>query len=705
MRMKWMAECMAAGSMAMGGMAWAEEAPVAVLPEVVVTAMRTETALADVPYMGYVVGSAAQQETAPRTTPDALAGLPSVMVQKTSYGQGSPYMRGFTGFRTLMLVDGIRLNNSVFRDGPNQYWNTVDPWAVDRYEVVMGPASVLYGSDAVGGAVNAIGTAPPEWSGQAAWERRLGYRGATADESHQVRAAVRGRATERMGFAGGVTWKEFGDLRGGRDVGRQRHTGYDEWDFDLRGDYGLAEGAVLTLAHQQVDQNDAWRTHRTPYGIDWQGLERGDDRVHAYDQDRALTYLRLAVTDRPGWITAGSLTLSRHAQEEDRYRLRADGRRDETGFEVTTWGASLVLESETKAGRWVYGADYSRDVVESYSRKYKADGSLDKVEAQGPVADDATYDLLGVFVQNTVPLWNGALELTPGARATWAALDADKVLDPVRGEVTAVEDDWSSVAGSLRALAPLGAERRTAVFAGVSQGFRAPNLSDMTRLDTARSGEIETPVEELDPERFVSVEAGVRLSGERLSGELAAYHTWIEDLIVRTPTGETVDGSREVTKRNSGRGYVQGVELALRYQLSEDWQLRGQGSWMTGKVDDYPTSDAVKERDYLSRLMPFTVQAAVRWQPEGKPYWLEAAVDAAEKASRLSDSDERDTQRIPEGGTPGYGVLTLRGGVALFDGLNLTLALENVTDEDYRIHGSGVNEPGRNLVVQAEWVF
>nr|HPJ56653.1 TonB-dependent receptor [Kiritimatiellia bacterium] len=283
--------------------------------------------------------------------------------------------------------------------------------------------------------------------------------------------------------------------------------------------------------------------------------------------------------------------------------------------------------------------------------------------------------------------------------------DADKVLDPVSGEVTAVEDDWGSVEGSLRALAPLGAERRAAVFAGVSQGFRAPNLSDMTRLDTARSGEIETPVEDLDPERFVSVEAGVRLSGERLSGELAAYHTWIEDLIVRTPTGETVDGSREVTKRNSGRGYVQGVELALRYRLAEDWQLRAAGSWMTGKVDDYPTSDAVKERDYLSRLMPFTVQAAVRWQPAGKSYWLEAAVDAAEKASRLSDSDERDTQRIPEGGTPGYGVLTLRGGVALFDGLNLTLALENVTDEDYRIHGSGVNEPGRNLVVQAEWVF
>ncbi len=684
---------------------WAEEPVAATLPEVVVTAMRSETAMADVPYAGHVIGRAGLQDAAPRTTPDALAGLPSVMVQKTSYGQGSPYLRGFTGFRTLMLVDGIRLNNSVFRDGPNQYWNTVDAWAVDRYEVVMGPASVLYGSDAVGGAVNAIGTPPPEWTGQAVWERTLGYRGATADESHQVRAQTRGRVNERLGFAAGATWKQFGDLRGGRDVGVQKKTGYDEWALDVRADYRLGAGAVLTLAHQQVDQDDAWRTHRTPYGIDWMGLQTGDELVHAFDQDRELSYLRLAVADRPGWLTAGSLTLSRHAQAEDRYRLRADGRRDETGFDVTTWGASLVLESATDFGRWVYGMDFARDEVDSYSRKYKADGTLDQVEAQGPVADDATYDLLGVFVQNTVGLWDGALELTPGVRATWAALDAGQVLDPASGNVRAIDDDWGSVAGSLRVLAPLGPDRRVTLFAGVSQGFRAPNLSDLTRLDTARSGELETPVEDLDPERFVSAEAGVRVAAGRLSGELAAYHTWIEDLIVRTPTGETIDEALEVTKRNAGRGTVGGVELALRYQLVEDWLVRAQGSWMTGKVDDYPTSDPVKERGYMTRLMPFTMQAAVRWQPAEKGIWLEAVVDAAEKATRLSAGDGRDTQRIPAGGTPGYGVLSLRGGVRVREALQLTLALENVADEDYRIHGSGVNEPGRNLVVQAEWMF
>ena len=698
----------AAWVLAAAGTAGAEEpaaAAVAELPEVVVTAMRAETPIAEVPGAIHVVDRDSMQASAPRTTPDALRGLPSVMVQKTGYGQGSPYLRGFTGFRTLMMVDGIRLNNSTFRDGPNQYWNTVDPWSVARYEAVMGPASVLYGSDAVGGAVNALTLAPPEWAGEPTYERTLAARVATADESLQTRAGVRARVTERLGLAAGFTWKKFNDVRGGEDVGRQRHTGYDEQDFDLRADYAVNENTTLTLAHQQVEQDDAWRTHSTFYGIDWEGLKAGDDQMRAYDQDRALTYARLAAADLDGIVSACNLTLSRQAQEEDLHRLRGDGRRDETGFDVVTWGAALELQSESDFGHWTYGADYYRDEVDSYGRHYKADGKLNKTDPQGPVADDAAYDLVGAYLQDTVPLFGGALELTPGVRYTYAQLDADRVLDPVSGETTARADDWDTVVGSLRALAPLGAARRHAVYAGVSQGFRAPNLSDLTRLDAARSTEIETPVDDLDPERFVSAEAGARYDDGRRSAEIAGYYTWIKDLIVRTPTGEVVDELQEVTKKNAGEGYVAGVELTLGWQVTEDWHVRLMGSWMDGEADAYPTSDPVAARDYVSRLMPLTGQAAVRWQPAGEAYWLEAVVDAAEKADRLSADDERDTQRIPPGGTPGYAVLTLRGGTTVLEGLDLTLALENVADEDYRIHGSGVNEPGRNLVLQAEWTF
>ena len=96
-----------------------------------------------------------RREQMAASVPEALSETPGVLVQQTAHGQGSPYLRGFTGFRTVALVDGIRLNNSTFRDGPNQYWSTIDALAITRLEVVKGPASVMYGSDAVGGTVNA----------------------------------------------------------------------------------------------------------------------------------------------------------------------------------------------------------------------------------------------------------------------------------------------------------------------------------------------------------------------------------------------------------------------------------------------------------------------------------------------------------------------------------------------------------------------
>lgn len=685
-------------------LACAADAPVP-LPDVVITPLRSEAPRAETPYASHVMDREQLDAASPRTTPDALKGVPSVMVQKTSYGQGSPFLRGFTGFRTLMMVDGVRLNNAVFRDGPNQYWNTVDPWSVDRYEIVLGPASVLYGSDAVGGAVNALTLAPPSWEGRPAWERTLAYRGATADESQQARAQVRGRASEQLGFSAGYSWKDFGDVRGGDEVGRQPQTGYDEWAFDLRADYTWADNTVLTLAHQQLEQDDAWRTHRTPYGIAWEGLKTGDDQVHAFDQARTLTYLRLAAQDRGGPVDAYTVTLSRQAQEEDLDRLRVDNRRDLQGFDVTTWGLAASLESDSASGRWVYGVDFYRDDVDSYSDRYKADGSFSKAELQGPVADDATYDLLGVFVQDTVELGGKGFALTPGVRYTRAALDAERVSDPVSGGATSRDESWDTVVGSLRALLPLGAEGRHALYAGVSQGFRAPNLSDLTRLDTARSAEIETPVDDLDPEEFVSWELGGRFDGERLDVEAAVYYTDISDLIVRAPTGRTVDDLLEVTKKNAGDGYVQGAELVASYRLAEAWRVRAMATWMEGESDAYPTSDPVAVRDDFSRVMPLTGQVVLRWQAASGGCWAEAVVDAAEKADRLSADDARDTQRIPPGGTPAYTVVTLRGGAPVGENLDLTLAVENLTDEDYRIHGSGVNEPGRQLVVTAHYVF
>ena len=713
MRRLWIGTVIAASTI--GGLAFSANAAgtnqqpaqkVSALPAIVVTPSRAPTALTSVPATTYRIDATdAVQSKGVRTTPDALQGVPSVMVQKTSYGQGSPFLRGFTGFRTLCLVDGVRLNNSVFRDGPNQYWNTVDPLSVRDYELVMGPGSVLYGSDAIGGVLNALTVAPAAWDGEPDLQGRLLYRGATADESSSGRIEVGGNLNEHLAGLFGLSAKTFGDLHGGDEIGKQEETGYDEFDVDGKLLYRFNKDSVLTLAHQTVDQNDAWRTHRTIYGIDWEGLALGDDKIHTYDQHRDLTYLRYQADDRAGFIQAMEVTVSRQLQSEDLYRVKKDDKSDKQGFDVETLGVAAQFATDSKIGKWVYGAEFYRDDVNSYLRKYRADGSLEKTEVQGPVADDATYDSLGVYLQNTFSLFGEHLDVTPGIRYNNAQADAEKVKDPITGSTVSLDDEWNAVVASLRLLCPLSEDRSHVVFASAAQGFRAPNLSDLTRLDTARSGELETPSTDLDPEEFVAYEVGIRSVTRKLVSQLSYYYTTIDRMILRTPTGRVIDDSLEVTKRNSGDGYIQGLELSGRLLFTEQWSAWAALTWMEGKVDSYPTSTTEAEEDYVSRIMPLTAQAGVRWQSEQEKLWTEFVADLADKADKLSADDERDTQRIPPGGTPGYAVFALRAGSHITRDLDLSLSLENILDRDYRIHGSGVNEPGRNLVFTASYAF
>lgn len=702
----WIAGVLAAGAVAVARGAEGQPPAATNTPgTIVVTATRLATDPLTTPATVHAIdGLELNARRAFRTTPDALQGVPSAMVQKTSHGQGSPFLRGFTGFRTLMLVNGIRLNNAVFRDGPNQYWNTVDPLSLRAMEVVMGPASVLYGSDAIGGTVNALSIEPPPADGPALTGRAC-YRYSSAEDSHTGRLQAGGRVDDRTGFVVGLTMKDYGDVEGGDEVGDQPHTGYDEWDADAMITRELGDRGRLTLGHQTVRQNDAWRTHRTIHGIDWEGLAHGTDKILSYDQARDLTWATLSAREPGPFVDDVRLTVYRHSQAEDEYRVKEDDSASLKGFDVVTWGASLQFESGTDLGRWVYGAEVSRDLVDSYSHRLRADGSVSRSDIQGPVGDDAACDMLGAYVQDIVPFADGRLQVIPGVRYTYSRAEADRVQDPVSGDAMSVEGDWDAVAGSLRASLALDREERVAVFAGASQGFRAPNLSDLTRLDIARSGEIETPVTDLDPERFVSLEAGVKLRTERVSAQVAYYRTLIDDMIVRAPTGRTVEEALEVTKRNSGEGWIEGVELTGEYRFLADWSLRAMGCWMDGELDTYTTSAPDLVRDNMTRMMPLTAEVAVRWQPAGTRWWAEVAVRGADDADHLSAEDRRDTQRIPAGGTPGYVVGAVRGGVRVLDDTHVTLAVENLADEDYRIHGSGVNEPGRNLVVSIDSRF
>ena len=674
------------------------------LPPVVVTATRDERLVTRAPYSTSLLDAKQLKlEHASRTVPEALKYEPSVMIQKTAHGQGSPYIRGFTSQRTLFMIDGIRLNNSIFREGPNQYWNTVDAFGLHGIELVRGPFSTLYGSDAVGGTVNAITRGVRDLRSDSNWDIRLYDRLSSAERSYISRTESIGRLTDDLTLTLGYTYKDFGNIEGGSNVGTQPKTGYNECDWDAKLEYFFNPDTYLVLAHQSTDVDDAWRTHKTVYGSDWKGLSVGSELQRILDQDRELTYLQFHQLNQTGLAEEIHAGISYHKQSETRDRLRSGDRRDFQGLECNTMGVFLSLTSPSAIGKLIYGIEAYHDDVDSFNNSLNADGSIKSSSIQGPVGDDATYDTIGLYLQDEIAI-SDQFALILGGRYEYVRAEADRVEDPETGDPISVAENWDDVIGSARLFYAIDSDRTWTLFAGISQGFRAPNLSDLTRLDSARTDEIETPSPDLDPEHFISYEVGAKAAMNRLAGQVAVFHTYVDGMIVRTPTGRVIDGDFEVTKLNGGNGYVQGVELDGCYRLCDSLTTFGAITWMEGKIDTYPTSDANRVRETIDRLMPLTGRLGIRWTPNDS-LWIEGACTAAAKADKLSTRDRSDTSRIPPGGTPGYTSGDIRVGWKYTDDLVLTLAVENITDEDYRIHGSGLNEPGRNIILAADWVF
>ena len=668
----------------------------------VVTPTAGERPLLESPASVRIVDAEELSEQAYRTIPQTLRRLPGVLVQETAHGHGSPYLRGVTSFRTLLLIDGVRLNNSVFRPGPNQYWNTVDAHSIDRLEVVMGPSSVLYGSDAIGGTVNAMTKSPSLLPDDGALHGMIALR--TADQANYDvgRVEVGGWVGADTAVLVGLTVKDFGDVHGGKEVGLQPYTGYDETDLDVKVEHALDQTTSLTFLHQSVSQRDVPRTHKTIHGLDWEGLDVGSELEREFDQDRSLTYVQLdAVEADAGWYDAVSMNLSWQAVDETRDRTKSSGARDQTGFDVGTLGLSTRFHKAVGESQWTYGVEYYRDSVDSFTLKESGNSAADDI--QGPVADDATYELFGLFVQDEIPLGERT-DLIAGARWNLAAAESDKVRDPVTDLRTSVDDDWSALVGSLRLVHEL--DERDRIFGGVSQGFRAPNLSDLTRFDSARTDEFEVPSTDLDPEHYTTLEVGLRHEEEDLAYQAAVFYTDVRDQIQRVPTGDVnVDGDAEVSKANVGDGEIYGLELAGSRHVGGEWTIFGGGTLLEGELSTFPTSAPVAVDEPLTRQMPTTLHLGLRWDDPGGKLWGEGLLSWADDADELNTRDENDSSRIPPGGTPGYTVLDLRGGYRASDAWSFTLGLENLTDEDYRIHGSGVNRPGRNLVFGVTFSF
>jgi len=673
---------------------------------IVVTASGFREAALDTPHTFQQLDHRDLTDRGFRTLPEALAQVPGVMVQKTTHGHGSPYIRGFTGRQNLVLIDGIRFNNSAFRGGPVQYWSTIDAFSVDHLEITKSQGSVLFGSDAIGGTLNLVTKSSAfrdHEPGLGFWHGSSRYRYDTNGGSHTGRLETEVGEGDRFGLFVGVTYRDFGDIRDSV-LGTMERTGYEEFDYDLRLDLAVSSSTTLTFAHQRVQQDDVWRTHNTIFFEPWHGTSLANpDLARVYDQDRDLTYVRLAGERVGGFVDEYRLTFSYQDSTEDfeRARLRSGNTQvqlDRTT--VATVGAALAFESRIGDGRLVYGVDYYRDDVDSrtHVRTFDPSGVLlsDTMGVQGPLGDDAFYDLAGVYAQGRMPA-GADLEFTAGARYTYAAARIGR-LDDGAGSAISADRDWDALTLNLRANLRLTDEWH--LYGGASQAFRAPNLDDLSSLKSSRTGVISTGSLAIEPEDYLTYEIGTRYLDGAFGLQAAVFYTDISDLITSRPIG-TDPGTGEVitTTTNGADGFLVGGEIEGEWRFAREWRASGFVAYVDGEADTFPSASLTPVREPISRLMPLTGSAALRWTGPQSDLWIEGRMIAAAHAGRLNSGDRADTSRFPPDGTPGYFAANLSSGCRATEHLELTLTLENVTDTSYRVHGSGVNQPGFNAIL------
>ncbi len=635
------------------------------LSEVVVTANRYGTIQINTPEAIRLLDSKSIQKFQLRTTPEALQETPGVFVQKTNHGGGSPFLRGLTGNQTLMLIDGIRLSNAIIRYGPNQYFNTIDAFSLDKIEVLRGSGSVQYGSDAIGGTIHAF-SHEMTTSEKPSWRSALLTRIATQGMEQSLHGTVN-YSNKSVAFKAGATWRNFGDLFGGDTTGRQMPTGYRELDFDLKGKILLSTSSSLTMSYQRVHQSDIPVFHKVV--LENYAINKMDP------QKRELAYLKLNQKLDAGILKSAIVTASFQQNEEGRELLKNGSTSLRTeNDKVNSFGFSAEAFTSDRGG---WSANSGLEIYNDIVRSSRSDIDISSGEAvlkRGLYPDGASMTSIAVFSMHTLDFNHWIINA--GVRFNTFI---NKVEDENAGHVKLTP---SALVGNLAILRKLN--KSSNLFVSANTGFRAPNIDDLGTLGIV-DFRYETPNYDLKPEHSFQYQIGYKYQSSTLRGEIYIYRNELYNLIVRNKiAGDTIEGYPVYMKENVERAYIQGAETA--------WDLELNKSWMVNGSLNYTFGQNITRNEPVRRIPPLFGSLAIEYKL--KKWRINLEWQAAGSQDRLASGDQ-DDNRIPLGGTPGWHIFNVNTSYTMRS-IKVDVSLLNLFNKDYRYHGSGVNGYGRS---------
>ncbi len=635
-------------------------------------------------------------------------------------------MRGFEANKVLLVVDGVRLNNAIFRGGHLQNVLGIDANVLERVEILSGAGAVPYGSDALGGVIS-LHTKQPQLadSSAAAPVARTTslLRYATAAREKTAHADV-SLGWQRLALLTSVTATDFDDLRKGRrdyasfpgfgdkpfyvrrlgqrdsvlvnaDPHRQRDSGYSQLDV-------LQKVVFRPTPQQQHLLNLQYSTTTTVPRYDRLQVVRanGLPRYAEWNygpQRRLLASYQVQYSHPTRFFDALTFTPALQLLAESRL-VRDFGQelRQENREQVRVWSANWDLQKTLGHHQLRYGAEVTHNRVRSTGTgRNVSTGQWQAIVTRYP--HGATYATTGVYATHRWPL-TPIFRLSTGLRVSTVRLRGE--FDPrfFQTAVRHLRQSSASLDGSLGLVAQLrGGFRATGL---VGTAFRNPNVDDAGKTFEQNNGTLLLPNPALRPERVRTAEVELSHTLEnQLHVALTSFYTQLHDALTvqpyATPSGAaTVEFNGQtyttVATTNTGRARIYGLSARAQAQLG-GWSMQGSLTYTKGRD--------LTRRAPLDHIPPLYGRGAIIYRRRAFTGEASVLCNGRKRPSEFSPSGEDNLEQATPAGALGWYTVTVRTDYRLTPRWTVQAAVENLLDQSYRQFASGISAPGRNLVL------
>lgn len=682
----------------------------------------------------------------PATTADALEKSGAVYVQRSQLGGGSPIMRGFEANRILLVVDGIRMNNLIYRSGHLQNSITVGAVGIEQMELIHGPGSLLYGSDALGGVVH-FRSRTPKWKrhDRKAWSGEGMIRYGTANQEKTAGGSVEWRS-RRIASISSFSFSNFGDLRMGgnrseaysddhgkrffsveRIDGRdslvanpdpevQLGSGYSQWDFFHKTRMQMGSESLLQLNLQlsgstdipRYDQlNDPTRPDTMPRYAEWNyGPQRR--RLAALEWHN---WAETALYDRFFVILSGQWI-----RESRINRFFGSDNRITEAERVGILGLSGDFEKQLNDRRELilkYGFEGIYNGLESEAFRR----SLDSAELSYDVltrypSGGASMRQLGVYGILSGRVSQSELRYEAGLRystiRTKFRYEEGGAIEWPDSYIEGLSATRHAVTGSAALQVPYTGFLRQRFVVG--SAFRAPNIDDMAKI-RLKADEAQIPNTGLKPEYTwqaeTSLEATIERDRTRFRATATIFYTHLQDAIVQAPlalpNGSTtiqVDGQafHTVGNINAESGFIYGAGLRMDAQ-ARNWGASFSSQYTRGR------SETDNGTQPLAHIPPIYGLASFWYQVPVVKWRVSLPFNLAKRLEDYAPDSSDNLEYATADGTPAWFTVNLYTELSISPQLTAYLAVENILDRYYRSFASGISAPGRHIAVSLHAKF